>query len=54
MPDPESLQPGPGPVLKILEPVQPVSKKFGTETKPGTRLKINFFIKDQYMQVNNT
>ena len=55
-PDPQSVQPGPGPNLKILEPVQPVPKILEPKPipEPGTRFKNNFFIKNQYMQVNNT
>jgi len=56
-PDPESVQPGS--VLKFLEPVQPVlgpvPKILEPELVPvsGTRFKINFFIKNKYIQVNN-
>ena len=39
------VQPVPGPIPKILEP-EPVPV-------PGTRFKINFFIKNKYIQVNN-
>jgi len=41
---------------KFWDPVETGSdfgyRKFRTETGPGTRFKINFFIKNQFIQVN--
>ena len=49
----------PGPGSKNLEPVQPVPGQVPKILEaepvpvPGTRFKINFFIKNKYIQVNN-